>query len=492
MADLWALREMSLQKSRETKANSGDITALKKESENNIIVDTEQWYQDTNSNALPADGNFQQSIDYRPIKEYVDQKDYKKIQGEDNLKFLCFPKDDSILVQNGCYYFKLSYAPNYTLDDKFRLDKLKANTIQADVAKMEGMLAGSAKEFLKEKLWVISDAYNYLLGQKLDPKFQDKELNSISEIGTAIAIGKLAQQFNYYVTDNLNKDFVVNLYDTQELNSAVVFLPLNSMTVKRNSGVNAAENVIGSMIRQQAVGNLRTYETAKGTDKNVDAHANIGQMMTAEGYSNNKYKGFVTAGADYESYALTWKLMPKSEEEMKELIQILIYFQCACISNLNLNDKNNLKWILPPVCELGILAQDFSSETDSGRERFKFEFKDTTKQHNYLNQREAKGTPEVKKVLEKYDVTENNEDNKKIKTYWLRKPVTVYIKNVDVTPIANDGGVLLSPEGYPMGVELKVEFIRTTLTTLDNLWDVEDGNKDKELKRNVNTANPFA
>lgn len=443
-----------------------------------------------------------------PSKPSTEEKTGKKLGREHN-------DDYRMLFDNGCYYFKLSYAPNYNLRDDMKL-KIQDDLYNKLTSLFEQGLNGLTSMLKKAGGYaanVIAEYVDKGVGAATDASIQNA-VDNIHMNVTDYIIGEQAKHFAIQRaaktvleaekselksgSEGLMKTFndtFISLYNNQTLQTAIIFLPLNSMTIKRESGVGGQEGVMKSIMQKKIIDEYQSVEKKTGT----------AGAMTGSGYSDNKFRGITTSGANFENYSFEWNMMPKNEAEMKEILNILVYFQCACISNLNLNDRSNMKWILPPVCEFGIMTSDFGSGSWYKNMIKGYSFNDIRNNRNFSSdiewQNKQWGNKNGKNYMAQNDLYKEGVENTRLlspdtlslenvsNVRWLKKPVSVYIKNVSIDPLMNDGGVLLSPEGFPMGVKLKVDVMRTVLASLDDLWD---GNNEEKKRGSLSNANPFA
>ena len=437
--------------------------------------------------------------------------------------FICYPiiDDGNSLYHNGCYCFKLSFSPNFKWNsDLFNyaqrekaisgfsntVNKAIDNLIQefknwdaqhkslsdAERKTEAGKLAEKIKAQSKGKddnifsffdtmgsgIW---DIYDMLIGSTAGNKIAAIQTKLYDNI-TKFTAGAMFNNVEFKgivasVADNKEVKFdstSINLYKNQNLNTAYIFLPFNSLNIKRESGIASTENVTGSVTQSMILYKLQSIEKANGTD----------QPLNSAGIFNNKYKGFTVSNIPFETYSIEWDLMPRNVEEMENILMIITYFQCSCLSAVNLNDTNNMKMILPPKAEMGILTsfKDAINEKRlKGREAFD---KDKWSSYNV-----NKSSTTFNSVADGSKGNMDNNHAQKTQTVrWLKRPISVYVKNVDVEPISNSGGVLLSPDGFPMGVKLKVTLCRTEMTTLK---DVFAGDPENERTYNYRNANPF-
>lgn len=442
-----------------------------------------------------------------PSKPSAD-KNGKKLGRENN-------DDYRMLFDNGCYYFKLSYAPNYNLKDDMKLkiqDDLYNKLTSLFEEGLDGLTSmlkkagGTAANFIAENvnkgIGAAADASiqnavdnlhmnvtDYIIGEQAKHFAIQRAAKTVLEAGKSELKGGSEETMKKF------NDTFISLYNDQTLQTAIIFLPLNSMTIKRESGVGSSEGVMKSIMQKKIIDEYQSVEKKTGTSV----------AMTGSGYSDNRFRGITTSGANFENYSFEWNMMPKNEAEMKEILNILVYFQCACISNLNLNDRSNMKWILPPVCEFGIMTSDFGNSDWYNNMIKGYSFNDIRNNRNFSSNIEWKnkqwGNNGKDDYMAQKDLYKEGVKNTRLmspdtlsldnvsKVRWLKKPVSIYIKNVSIDPLMNDGGVLLSPEGFPMGVKLKVDVMRTVLASLDDLWY---GDNEEKKRGSLNYANPFA
>ena len=383
-----------------------------------------------------------------------------KDNNKNNQLYYPFLNGSDQLCHNGCYHFKLKYNPNAKLDTQFKVGQLKMDT--------------DATQFLKESwsgFWkFVSETNNKFettkeaFGNELQNIYHAKLAESLKYQIQSSAVDKIyrtenivSNAFDKPYNEQWKKDNNVqeNLYDDNKCYVTDVFLPLNSMTVHRESGVQESDQIMTN--------DWKTNQLIKAT-KDAMKQRNTDPITRKAGYGDSKYKGYTMNGYDFENYNFEWELMPRNWEEMNQILQILTVFQCSCISNIDLNDKSNLFWIVPPECDVDIIVT--SSDVDENKKRI------SSKRLNDYN---------------KFFKNVNKKDMLKVK---LLKSMKVYIKDVEISPISNSGGVLISDEGFPMGVKLKVTAMRTELMSLRNLQYNKEVTEEKW--QSAENYNPFA
>ena len=184
-----------------------------------------------------------------------------------NTDYIYFPNSEQLL-ENGCYYFKLSFSPDFELPKEFsynkRIQSLK-NDFTQDVEKLaneitdlfakwskdttkteeikfselsnligERGIFNGVKDFLTNKL---KGLYGYFLGDLAVSKSMQIRsilINSIASIAASQMVNDV--EFNTVSqSESQAMNFSISLYKNQNLNTMNVFLPFNSMSIKRES-----------------------------------------------------------------------------------------------------------------------------------------------------------------------------------------------------------------------------------------------------------------
>ena len=466
--------------------------------------------------AIPTDGTTSTSSLLNSYQSVLSSGAYEGTEGTETIEkssttgeFICYPifskSDSNNLYENGCYCFKLSFAPDFKMHEMFNYGKREQSVhdLTVDLDKwISGLMkkftdwdtkeknkAGAGKEEAKgffenaenegflsavgSSLWSL---YDSLLGSEVASKM-DYLKTALNREKNKIIAGAMFNnvEFAQMIDSNKDdkelkfKDNFISVYKYQNLNTAHVFLPLNSMNIKRESGISSVDNVIGSVNQSMVLKQFNEMENKIGTSK----------QLQGKGITDNKYKGITVSGVPFETYSMEWDLMPRNYNEMENILLIITYFQCACLSAVNLNDTNNMKMVLPPKAEMGIITSVKGKNEGRSREQF-----DRAKFGSYnVNYRSVtfntlpKDDYKNSRVYDDYGTPAAN-------VRWLKRPIPVYIKSVDIEPMSNGTGVLLSSDGFPMGVKLKVTLCRTEMTSLkDVLIDTDDYDFEK--------ANPF-
>lgn len=378
-------------------------------------------------------------------------------------KFIYFP-DDNSLIYSGCYYFKLQFAPNYNINtnkllESFTNDAL-SKTVAANKINIDNIVK-SITESIKSETGQSATAYiqNAVLRSDVAALYGKYKaaagIQAINEVQNATNEANIGNEYKYEA-----------MYESQNLegNTHHLFLPLNSMKISRKAGITSQSGIYNSVQQQASAKALKESEEAfEGT---------LGTITRGSGMTDNPFLGHITGGVDFERFNMEWDLLPKNAKEMSDILQIALYFQTSCLSSLNINDKKSAKWILPPKAEVGILVSNIS-----------------TTQDEYL-----------KKMIDERVFKEGNDNTPgtgemkidSVKTFWLKPPLNVFVDSVSIEPIENRGGVLLSAEGFPMGIKLNVELIRTTLSTVQDLFKADNRDVHSMNDGTYKNGNPFA
>lgn len=390
--------------------------------------------------------------DIEPQKESIQNKE---INIKRDLFYPYLNKNDAQLCHNGCYHFKLKYNPNAHLSSEFKIGNLRVNDNLSEIFKNS---VADIAESVENTFVKSSDTMQYAFGSyttnlvnlKKMEAFQKKVADSV--VDNLLRSGGIAPNiFNDDSVDKWNKEHNVQkeMYDDKFCYIANVFLPLNSLNIHRESGISESDQIY--------TGDWKTNQMIETTQKAIK-QKDMDTITKKAGYGEGRYKGYTMNGYDFETYNLEWDLMPRNWEEMNQILQILTVFQCSCISNIDLNDKSNLYWAVPPECEMEIIVT--SSDVNNGTRISEWKLtEDTTFFKNVAGE--------------------------KLKVNYLKK-MKIYVKNVEIAPISNNGGVLLSDEGFPMGVKLKVTIMRSELVNINTL------KKEGSNTSGAMSYNPFA
>lgn len=389
-----------------------------------------------------------------------------------NLKFLSFPLDKEKLIYEGTYYFKLQFAPEFKFTEQDqKLAQLNTGDVFADFAKV--------KKAIGDTVTNLTSGSNVLSFAAQQQGFKTQIAGALEATANAI-VNQYTSALQQFVNEGgVNKPQNMEaLYTGSKMEQAVVFLPLNSMRIERKSGVAQTQGVHASVQQAVAAKERQTMESGSQTQG----------AITARGLSENPFLGHTMSGVDFESYNLEWELIPRNQDEMAALIQILTYFNGACLANLNLNNRNNVKWTLPPVCEMGILVSSWTES--SGTVQL-----DETKEWKLQELIDAR-VSDIESQDRKNRLRGNATTVNSIKSFWLKPPVNVFVSNLTIEPLENKGGVLLSPEGFPMGVKLNVTLLRTALATIEDLFRASNmhnmGQTGETSSKSLKRANPFS
>lgn len=385
-------------------------------------------------------------------------------------EFYRYPIDITELVNHGCYYFKLQFAPEYKLQPKFGVAEIQLNAAGKD---SEGLLTDITNTLASATQATQSDSPMDVVAQLWNNytsvyAMQAKKFGINSSVGmnTADATAQL-------IKDSKKELKIGAVYDGQSMHVGHIFLPLNTLKIQRRAGLSTAQGVYSS-VKQQLIN-----EAVKA----IETEALGGIMGTAargQGMTENPFIGHVMSNAEFESYELEWELLPRNTKEMENILKILVFFQGACLSNLDINNKNNLKWVLPPQVDMGVMVLTLVDIKSEGL-------------RDIINGRDV-NFEDITTTKNKFGSLSNQ--IKAAKVFWLRPKMKVFVQGVTIEPLENKGGVLLSPEGFPMGVRLNVSLLRVTYSTVQDLFKkvnnadtVKEGSLNKA--ESIKQANPY-
>lgn len=387
----------------------------------------------------------------------------------ENFKFYSYPytgdgsEDKNDLIHNGAYYFKIQFAPNYSIQNSGLGGFINVGDREALSLDARNAIAKLSEKIANE----FKNPNNALIAYTQTTAFQTQVVNQLKATTNAIA-AKYTSQLQNVLGEGTTKEFNYEaLYKEQDMEEAIVFLPLNSMRIERVSGVAQTQGAYGS-VKQTLASKARSEMEEATSTKGV---------IVSRGLSENPYLGFTMTGTDFEKYNLEWDLLPRNETEMGQIIKIITYFQGACLSNLNINEKQNGKWILPPVAEMGMLVTSLTESDDENIQQLI----DARNQDFSNNQKDKT----LKESLGKSTISN-------VRTFWLKPPVQVFVSSITIEPLENKGGVLLSPEGFPMGIKLNVQLMRCALSTVQDMFRSDNRSTKSTKDTSMDRANPFA
>lgn len=355
--------------------------------------------------------------------------------------FLYYPEKQE-LYDYGAYYFKIFFVPSYNTEANNSLEQTRQ--LQETV---KVLAKGS------QKYSTFSGMYNLLIGDALQRVFVDTAALK-QFIDNASNMGETLLSVN-------------NLYANQAKEIAHILLPFNKHSVRRFSGVieGGAEGVYKNYMQFIA---KKALETQMARNEGLQD-----MIMKGQGAFINKMLGHSMSNIQFETYDLEWDLLARNQDELDQIKQILVFFNAATVSGVNLNDRQNLFYILPPHIEMGVLVTD-KSKPDTNTELSSL-FGDAAT----------------------FETTSG-------KARFLKPKMLYYITSINMDlgdPNAN--GVFLAPGGDPMNVKLQVRLVKVNFTTVADLFRKDDNSgvgfnadgqredKDFDDKKEPKNASPF-
>lgn len=396
--------------------------------------------------------------------------------------FYRYPSDIISLMEHGCYYFRLAFAPDYQFqsskhpgipDAMIDINKLNTNDISSFFSdSIQKITPGKANNELE---LIVNTPLQQYAFQAAGLAFQ----NAAAKAGSS----QIANFRDQSMSQNETKYSYAPLYQKQAMHVGHIFLPLSSMKISRRAGIVAQQNVYTSAKQSMAAQARKEYEESYGGVP--------GSIAKAGGMSENPFYGHVANNVEFDKFDIEWELLPRNPEEMAQILKIITFIQSVSLSNMDLNDKTIGKWILPPQVDMGIITTSISPN-DIKSPEIKELIQDRSTSFSAIFQESIIGKEEAFKKSYK----QLSDNATKVNAFWLKPKTRVFVDNVEIEPLENKGGVLLSAEGLPLGIRLRVNLVRVALSTVADLFrskNTLDG-KDNTLSspNKINKANPFA
>lgn len=335
------------------------------------------------------------------------------------------------LEHYGAFHFEIYYFPEKIIDES---GEEKYNT--GDPALNPQLIKGFDPETTRQALEPILDSTD------------NPGENIVKDIGISLAqLGQFIGVTAFFtVAESLKmgKQSLKNMMESQKIteqgNNRVssapmlaykgrvrdkfdIYLPLRNYNINRSSGIAENKDVI-SDIGTRLTKNVYNNVMGQGFSGYLSGFAmNIGDgLKTQEQKLGATFRDFVAPRVNspsLETFELSWDLIPRSKEEMKQITDIIRCFQYLSIPNYN---KEDLFYVLPPVMYMEAITKDFTK----------------------------KGAPTVN----------------------LRPKKQYYLTNIAMTFSSNDSGeVLLTPDGLPMFINLKLNLIKADLASAEELYE---------------------
>ena len=338
---------------------------------------------------------------------------------------LYYPNNIAELLNYGCYYFKLYYTSSFV----FGANKNGNNTLDVTSFPKTNTYLNSLS-VKNESIW--NGLFKVLGG------FQAGAVAAETGAFTDAAT-KMSNSATYYDPSTaLAGDNTVHKI-------AHIFLPMNEFKVTRTSGVqkggkegvykNIKQNIISVALKEQLA------RDAGGVS--------AGNVLNSQGQYLNSMLGHAMSTIQFEEFSCKWVLHARNLLEYRMIDSILSYFNAATLPNIDLNDQNNLFYVLPPRVELGAITKDITPS--AGNTEFETLFGSSISDEATKNK------------------LEKTKHNGKLK--YLKPKMLYYITDIRMTH-GQEGiqGVFLTPEGNPMQTTLEVDMIKVNLTTVKDLF----------------------
>jgi hypothetical protein len=345
--------------------------------------------KDENGNNKPSCdlekyGAFHFEIYYFPEKKFKDGKETdEKNTGDINVQYT-----KGITTEEGNKYFK---------DMKVEFDKTgmygTAATITETIVSMGQFVGTSSILTITKGFEMGYDAFKVMT----NPDIRQDENSRVISAPMLAYKGRQSDKFDIY-------------------------LPLRNYQINRNSGVAENKDVISDLGTKMTknIYNKLTNSTFGGGIFSMAAIQPGDALKTAESALGTTIRDFVAPRVNspsLETLDLTWDLIPRSQEEMGMIINILKCFQYLSIPSFN---KDDLFYVMPPVMQMEAITKDFT-------------------------------TGQIRN---------------------LRPKKQYYITNLNINFSTNESGeVLLTPDGFPMFINLKISLLKAELANAEELYN---------------------
>lgn len=356
---------------------------------------------------------------------------------------LYYPDDLPRLLSRGSCYLKLKFATN--LDSA---QKNRSQNYAKSIEKLSKSMSKTYQETIGSSTGKVADFFGAMVGG-------GKAAESIGSfiaatIGNKEFTGSMSQG-----NDLLQQQ--TKIYEISDTYVAHVYLPLENLEVNRVSGV---------MMQNDGFAKSAIDIAVMNGIKNMNSY--VQNVTQAQGQAFRQMMGHAMTNVQFETYTFEWTFAPKNAREAMVVEKILFFLNAACVSNLDLNNKDlsNMFWLLPPRIEIGAISTDNTS------------YKNNTNADT-LTSDISKGTDaevEAKSTM-KIGTAARDVDGE---IFWLRPKKEYYIEEITVTPANEGGSVLLNPKGRVAYTKVRIKVTKTALTTLaDLLGNMTDAQKNQ-------------
>jgi hypothetical protein len=354
---------------------------------------------------------------------------------------LYYPDDLPRLLSRGSCYLKLKFATN--LDST---QKTRSQNYAESIEKLSKSMSKTYQETIGSSTGKVADFFGAMVGG-------GKAAESIGSfiaatIGNKEFTGSMSQG-----NDLLQQQ--TRIYDVSDTYVAHVYLPLENLEVNRVSGV---------MMQNDGFAKSAIDIAVMNGIKNMNSY--VQNVTQAQGQAFRQMMGHAMTNVQFETYTFEWTFAPKNAREAMVVEKILFFLNAACVSNLDLNNKelSNMFWLLPPRVEIGAISTDTTSKNTKNNDTT------LTSEIDGTNLAEAESSAIITgKTGEMTD-----------EVFWLRPKKEYYIEEITVTPANEGGSVLLNPRGRVAYTKVRIKVTKTALTTLaDLLGNMTDAQKNQ-------------
>lgn len=199
----------------------------------------------------------------------------------------------------------------------------------------------------------------------------------------------------------------------KSLYTAEIYLPLESYQVRRSSGITQQKDMQSNIAATMGKFLASELDNALGKGVTNIIKANVGQT------TRDMVAPRIDSGAiSLDKKSLNWSFFPRNNVEMEHIISIIRFLSSSAVPRYN---KNSFFFKMPPVVQLEAITTDYTQK------------------------------PCKKRILSPK------------REYYITD------MNINISEGEN-GGVILTPEGYPMYITINVELMKTDLNSFMDLF----------------------
>jgi hypothetical protein len=318
------------------------------------------------------------------------------------------------LEKYGCVHFEIYYFPAPATGNQVSKDYENSKVAVDAAAKgVNDLLRNGNLDFatIRKGISVGTDIFTGIV--KMSYAAVGAASNSISVDTTSQNVGGVnaSSTGDQVVASSLAQ------YKDNEWFKINIYLPFNnSYQVTRAPGIKQEDN------QMKDIG-ISLYKTSYGMFKDAAGAAGLASNVSASGLNIRNFVAPRLSAPDLESYSYSWELYPRSAIEMNHIKNIMRYFSYLSTPSF---ERKSVFYTIPPVMTMEIITTNFLVDEVS-----------------------SKSSNRTRKLRPK-------------RQYYLTNYTATFSTNTD-------GSMILTPDGYPMFITLKIDLIKTDISTNNEL-----------------------